>query len=61
MAKTIGIALLLAALLALAGCGGQFSGTIGDWPDDELSRRQAAPLPPAAAAPARPENPGAAG
>jgi|GEM_PF-7072796 len=39
MTKALILGLLLAGLLALAGCGGQFHGTVGDWPEDDLSRR----------------------
>ena len=40
--------LLLAALLCLAGCGGEFWGGVGDWEPDELG---AAPAPAAALMP----------
>jgi hypothetical protein len=54
MVKALIITLLVAGLLALAGCGGAFYGTVGDWPPDDLSLRPSLRLPLPPPAPARP-------
>lgn len=49
MIKRLAGGILLALLLAAAGCAGEFYGTIGDWEPGDPSRRPPQLRPPASA------------